>query len=283
MMSYTPVAADDGYYLRATVTYTDGHGSGKMKASDATTGPVTTVADQLGMVSLSSMTPQVGVALTATLSDPDGMITGTTWQWSRSMTMDGTFMDIDGATMMSYTPMAADEGYHLKATASYTDGHGSGKMQMATTTGMVTTVADQPGTVRLSSMTPVVGTALTATLSDPDGSISGRTWQWSKSMSMTTGWMDIAGAMSATYTVMDADVDYYLRATAMYTDGHGSNKEAMATTTSMVTEVPVVDPLVAKYDTDPQDGMIDLSEVLRAVNDYLFGEGDDAYQQGRGD
>ena len=117
-------------------------------------------------------------------------------------------------------------------------------------------------------MTPVVGTALTATLSDPDGSISGRTWQWSKSMSMTTGWMDIAGAMSATYTVMDADVDYYLRATAMYTDGHGSNKEAMATTTSMVTEVPVVDPLVARYDAN-KNGMIDRSEVLTAIGEYL--------------
>ena len=40
-----------------------------------------------------------------------------TWQWSKSMTMDGTFMDINGATMMSYTPVVDDEGYHLKATA----------------------------------------------------------------------------------------------------------------------------------------------------------------------
>ena len=30
-MSYTPVADDAGYYLKVTVTYTDGEGSGKMK------------------------------------------------------------------------------------------------------------------------------------------------------------------------------------------------------------------------------------------------------------
>ena len=33
-------------------------------------------------------------------------------------------MDIDMATSMTYTPVEADEGYYLKATASYTDGHG---------------------------------------------------------------------------------------------------------------------------------------------------------------
>ena len=44
------------------------------------------------------------------------------------MTMDAAYMDIDMATSMTYTPVEADEGYYLKATASYTDGHGSGKM-----------------------------------------------------------------------------------------------------------------------------------------------------------
>jgi hypothetical protein len=148
------------------------------------------------------------------------------------------------------------------------------EMAMQEVTVMVTDV-DEAGTVTLSMPHPVVDTELTATLSDLDGMVSGEMWQWQKSMDMSS-WMDITGATTMSYTPMTADVGYYLRATVMYTDGHGSNKEAMATTTSMVTEVPVVDPLVAKYDTDPQDGMIDRSEVLRAVNDYLFGEGDDA-------
>jgi hypothetical protein len=107
------------------------------------------------------------------------MITGTTWQWSKSMTMDGTFMDIDGATMMSYTPVEGDGGYYLMATATYTDAYGSG-MSAKATTGPVTAVADRPGTLSMSH--PVVDTAITATLSDPDGMITGTTWQWSKSM-----------------------------------------------------------------------------------------------------
>ena len=143
--------------------------------------------DEAGTVTLSMSHPVVGTALTANLMDADGSVTGTTWQWSRS-TMDGTFMPISGAMMMSYTPVAADEGYHLKATAMYTDGHGSDKSAMKTTTGMVTTTPDQTGMVALSSMTPVVGTAVTATLTDPDGSVTGETWKWEKSRDMSSGW-----------------------------------------------------------------------------------------------
>ncbi len=78
---------------------------------------------QVGTVSFSMDMPKVGAALTATLSDPDGGVTGTTWQWSRSDTMDGEFMDIDAATMMAYTPVDDDVDKYLKAMASYTDTH----------------------------------------------------------------------------------------------------------------------------------------------------------------
>ena len=117
-------------------------------------------------------------------------------------------------------------------------------------------------------MTPVVGTAVTATLTDPDGSVTGETWQWEKSMDMSS-WMDITGATTMSYTPMTTDVGYYLRATAMYTDGHGSNKMMMATTTSMVTAT-AVDP-TAKYDTS-LNGMIERAEVVAAINRYIAGE-----------
>ena len=185
------------------------------------------------------MTPVVGVELTATLTDPDGSVTGETWMWYKSMDetfMDGIEMEIGDATS-AYTPMAADEDYYLMVKVMYTDGHGSGKEQMATTTGMVTTVPDQEGTVRLSSMTPVVDVELTATLTDPDGSITGATWMWSKSMDgneMTiTAGVTSEGAMSS-YTPVAADEGYYLMVKVMYTDGHGSGKEQMATTGMVV-------------------------------------------------
>ena len=58
-----------------------------------------TNVDEMGMVELSSMTPMVGVDLTATLTDPDVVVEGSvTWQWTRSMSVYEIFENIDGAT-----------------------------------------------------------------------------------------------------------------------------------------------------------------------------------------
>ena len=76
----------------------------------------------------------VGNMLTGLVEDMDGNagdtppitdmypdISGATWQWSKSMDMN-TWMDIMGAMDAMYTVMDDDEGYYLRATASYTDG-----------------------------------------------------------------------------------------------------------------------------------------------------------------
>ena len=84
-----------------------------------------TDVDEDGTVTLSSDTPQVGTLLTATLSDPDGNVSGLTWQWAKADTATGAFADIANATAESYTPAAADLGKYLRATATYTDVHGS--------------------------------------------------------------------------------------------------------------------------------------------------------------
>ena len=108
-----------------------------------------TNVDEMGTLVLSSTTPSVDAELTATLTDLDGMVSGETWMWYKSMDM--TFMDgnetvIANATSMSYTPVADDAGYYLKVTVTYTDGEGSGKEGMATTSNMV--VAGDPLLIR---------------------------------------------------------------------------------------------------------------------------------------
>ena len=87
--------------------------------------------DEMGMVTLSARRPQSEVDFTADLTDPDGDPTGTTWQWAKSMEMDGTFVDIEGADSDTYTPADADIDYYLRATAMYTDDEGSGKSAVA--------------------------------------------------------------------------------------------------------------------------------------------------------
>ena len=85
---------------------------------------------------------------------------------------------------------------------------------------------NEVATLTLSSLQPQVGTPFTATLNDPDGA-SNETWAWEKS-SDTTNWTTISSAASSSYTPVAADVNYYLRVTAFYTDSNSSNKSAQA-------------------------------------------------------
>ena len=315
-------------------------------ASDTITVTISvTNVDESGTVTFSYPAPfQVNEVLTATLSDPDGSISGETWIWERSLNQNSGWTVIPGATSASYTLVVADEDHYLRATATYTDAvFGSGKTAQAVSTkvpnlnwppefgispptfsvpensaagveiGTPVTAADQemdpltyslddtdgasfdiesstgqiktkapldyetkdsysvtvtardrpvddpevqsdtitvtinvtneeePGEVTLSSVHPQVGTELTATLEDPDGSVSGKTWKWYKSSDLPSqnNWTEIPGATSASYTPVTADEGDFLRATVTYTDRHGSDQTAHGVSDTTVTEEPV--------------------------------------------
>ena len=311
--------------------------------------------DEAGTVTLAPDQPQVGTAMTATLEDPDGNVSGVTWQWARGAngTATGTFTNI--STVTSYTPVAADLGKYLQATASYTDPQGSGKTAMkvsanpvqaaplannapefpgptatrsvgentaagesigdpvaatdqdngdtlvyslrgidagsfdiVTTSGQLltkdpldfedketytvivsvhdgkdangavdTTVdatitvtinlsnVEEPGAVTLSSAQPLTGTAFAASLTDPDGSVTGLTWQWTSGDTPGGTFNDITGATSASYTPVAGDLGKYLQATATYTDGHDSNKSAVAESSKPTNSAPVFSEVAA--------------------------------------
>ena len=137
-----PGDANGDNVYEITVVVTDNEGATGMMS---VTVKVTNV-NEPGNVALSSVQPRVGVALTATLTDPDGSVSGVAWQWSRSTTAaDLTFDDIEDATSATYTPVAGDavddEGnearMYLKATASYTDGEDSGQSAEMTSVNQV--------------------------------------------------------------------------------------------------------------------------------------------------
>ena len=134
---------------------------------------------------------------------------------------------------------------------------------------------DEDGTVSLSTQQPRGGTAITATLTDADGGVTGTAWQWAKATAMDGTYSNIAGATSDSYTPVEGDANMHLRATASYTDGESSGKTAMAMSENAVAAVAAGDALVGRYDAN-SDGEIEKTEVLKAINDYLFGEGDEA-------
>ena len=96
--------------------------------------------EDAGAVILSQREPQIGRAVHATVSDPDGGVRISRWMWERSHdTVDGDgtpsaecrddtdipdvvgWTLIDGASSPAYTPKQADVGKCLRATATYSD------------------------------------------------------------------------------------------------------------------------------------------------------------------
>ena len=230
-----------------------------------------------GMVTLSSDMLIVGEAVTATVTDPDMVTAGTEmWEWTRAddagFTMNAE--DIAGATMASYTPVAADDGKYLRASVTYSDGYGADAAE-ATGAYVVTSTSNRPPAFAMATTSrdvaensgadAVVGGPVVAT--DPDNDV-------------------------VTYALSGADAtDFSIHNTGQITVGQGTMLDFETKTTYTVT-VTATDPsgetdtievtinvtnvgLDTPYDAD-DGGAIDKPEMIEAINDYLFGSGDSA-------
>ena len=87
---------------------------------------------------------------------------------------------------------------------------------------------NEPATFTLSADQPLVGTRLTATLTDADGRLSNLVWTWETSPNGFSDWTAIDTAASSGYTPVETDKENYLRVTVEYTDGHGPGKTEQA-------------------------------------------------------
>ncbi|MXV87636.1 MAG: S8 family serine peptidase [Acidimicrobiales bacterium] len=149
------------------VTATDGKtvdGTMSDASADASVAVTVTVTDvnEPGTLTLSSAQPQEGVSLTAAVSDPEGIVGAVAWQWHSSSDKT-SFALIDGAESAAYTPVAADVGRWLRATATYADRLGSGRVLTAIA---ADTVTPAPPQLSVKAGTPVTeGSALSFTIS----------------------------------------------------------------------------------------------------------------------
>ena len=99
------------------------------------------------------------------------------------------------------------------------------------------TAVQQAGSVTLSTDSPAVGEAVTASLSDGNAPVSDAQWQWASSSDGET-WADIEGAMEASYTPVMEDSGMMLQASVAYTDAVTSGQSASAATANAVNNAP---------------------------------------------
>ena len=225
--------------------------------------------DEAGTVTLSTMKPQVGVELTATLGDPDGSVSGATWQWAGSS--DGsTWIDITEAMETAYTPVAADEGNYLRATASYTDAEGSGKSASAATASAVNIAPEFAAETDARSVAENTGAG--ANIGAPVGATDADTGD---TLTYTLGGEDAASfdidpstgqLMTSAALDFETEASYTVEVTA--TDNAGDNDTI--TVTISVTNVNTGSALGDTYDTN-DDGRIEKEEARAAVTAYFAG------------
>ena len=241
--SYTPVTDDLNRYLRATASYDDDESAGKSalavfanRVQPAPVGPneppefpSNTTLRNVDENTVAGV--NIGEPVAATDPDNDPL--------TYSLDADGAAsFDIVATTGQLRTKANVDHEttatYGVTVTATDTAG--------ATDTIRVTITVnnvDEPATVTLSSLQPLVAIELIASLDDLDDLSGGSvTWSWARSPNGTSSWNPINGETSDTYTPVAGDVGDYLQATASYTDEEGPDKSALAISANAVEVAP---------------------------------------------
>ena len=86
-------------------------------------------------------------------------------------------------------------------------------------------------------------------------------WAWAKSSSANGPWTTISGESGSSYTTVEADAGNYLQATVSYDDSVSTGNTAEGVTANRVA--------LHTYDGNA-NGEIERSEVIDAINDFLF-------------
>ena len=183
------------------------------------------------------------VSTTYTASDPEGGTPVLSLQGADAgkFTFDPSNAGILTFKEIPNYEMPADAGANnvynvtVVATDNGVDDDGKNKMTATRAVTIMVTNVEENGTVTLSSQQPQVGIPITASVDDPDGSVTDITWQWYRTeitLNTATGKVDegalggnesaIAGATSATYTPTAASATP-LWVLARYKDGKGND------------------------------------------------------------
>ena len=251
--SYTPTVADEDFFLRANVTYTDRRGAGK-SAEGVTDGAVPSEnrRPRFPSTETGERTVPENTRRNVNAGDPVAAVDPE----NDSLTYTLTGSDAAAFTIVTRTgQIRASEDLDFETKPSYSvtvevhdgrDGSGNTSTTIDDTQAVTITVenVEEQGVVTLTTDTGKIQARVevTAALTDEDVP-SGVTWQWSRSPNGRTLWVNIAGATSSTYTpTLEEDTRNYIRATASYTDGHGPNKTANAVSRRVGDPPPVNSP-----------------------------------------
>ena len=243
-------------------------------ATEEVTVQVTNV-EEAGMIMLSTLQPQVGVAITATLTDGDGIgtdkLSSIEWQWYRGNTPIAGGTNGAGAITSMYTPATGDIGSVLSAKAMYDDDEGDDKAveqdsahaaREAPTSNVTPTFPTLAGATdtdqarEIAENTPAgtnIGDPVTASDTDVLTYSLGGTDAESFGINRATGHIVTKAALDK-----ETKDSYQLMVTA--TDPFGATATAPADVTITVTDVNEAPELIGVVSIDLAENITDLND-----------------------
>ena len=239
--TYVLGSADLEHSIKVQVRFTDDDGYQETLTSDATMVVMTppNIAAR-GVPDISGVAEE-GETLTAgtsSIADDNGLANAVfTHQWIRSV--NGTDMDIPGATASTHLLNADDLAHSIKVRVNFTDDDG----YTETVTSKDTDAVVAPTNVAPSGLPAITGTAEqgetlnadTSGIADDNGLMNVVfSHQWIRSTDGAD--TDIADATTSTYTVTSADAGSAIRVRVSFTDDDGYAETLTSKTTGQVTE-----------------------------------------------
>ena len=223
--TYTVAAGDKTKYIKVVATGKDRFNT-TSTATSTEVGPVPTPIDSIGDITGSDF--KVGVQLTAGAVAP---VTATVnYQWSSCGTVDGTYVNIPGATLKIYTLKASDVTKYLKVTAT---GNGiySGSVKSNPTATAITASITAIGAI---TGTAKVGYTLTVGALTPTGAftpaVATATYQWTICSTASGTYSNIDGATEKTYIPVASDATKFLKVVATGDTNYPGTITSLATT-----------------------------------------------------
>ena len=224
--TYALVQADVGYLVRVVVGFTDAAGNPESLTSEPTV-EVGNVNDPAGgSVSITGLLAGVLQADLSKVVDADGLPgedVDYRYRWQRKAPDAQNWAAISGATNATYSLVPGDVGYTIQVVVSFTDAQGTAEGLTSTPTGVVEA---RPSIVVAGGGPVQQGAVLRAgsgTLGDVGATVVLTSYQWQRKLPAAQDWTAISNADSATYTLGQADVGYWVRVkvsgTSTVTDG----------------------------------------------------------------
>ena len=228
-ITYVLTQDDVGSVVSVFVRFNDGNGN--LASRSASVIGITDVDDPVtGGVVIDGNAVQYGllVANTSTLSDLDGPVVVTGYQWLRGASI------ISNANARTYSLTQADVGNRISTRVFVNDGNGVARQFVSTQTSIVQDVNDPVVGIVFITGARIQTSTLTGDVSgliDPDGPITDFTYRW-----LRNG-VPISNATNQSYVLTQVDVNQRISFITTFTDFNGVTGTRTSTQTQLIQNI----------------------------------------------